>query len=114
MNLKTPFAAALLLSALSFSALADDTLSGQDLRKLAPGRYAVNLMGVVSMTVSLKPNGTLSATTSKGKRDTGQWSVQGERLCVAWDSWLNGKRRCTALSGSDGQYSGGGMWMRRI
>ncbi len=114
MNLKTPLAAALLVCALSTAVLAADTLSSKDLRQLAPGRYAVNLMGLVNMTVSIRPNGVISGQTNKGKRDIGVWSVQGQRLCVAWSKWLNGQRRCTALRGANGSFSGGGMSMRRI
>ena len=113
MNLKTPFAAALLLCAFSMPVLAD-SLSAQDLRKLAPGRYAVSVMGLVNMTVSMRPNGRIHGTTSEGKRDTGSWTIQGERLCVAWNKWLGGTRRCATLKGGNGSYSGGGLYLRRI
>lgn len=114
MKMKTPFAAALMLLAVSAPALSGESLSAQDLRKLAPGRYAVSLLGLVNMTVSMRPNGQIMGQTSKGKRDTGVWSVHGERLCVSWSKWLDGKRRCTGLSGADGSYTGGGMSLRRI
>jgi hypothetical protein len=113
MNLKTPLAAALLVCAFSLQAQAE-TLSAQDIRKLAPGRYAVSVMGLVNMTVSMRPNGTVAGTTSKGKRDTGSWSIQGQRLCVAWNKWLGGQRRCATLKGANGSYSGGGLSLRRI
>jgi hypothetical protein len=114
MKMKTPFAAALMLLAVCTPAFSGDSLSSQDLRKLAPGRYAVSLLGLVNMTVSMRPNGQIVGQTSKGKRDTGVWSVQGQRLCVSWSKWLDGKRRCTGLSGGNGNYSGGGMSLRRI
>lgn len=114
MKLKKPLVAALMLFALSTSAFSGESLSGQDLRKLAPGRYAVSVLGLVNMTVSMRPNGMIVGQTSKGKRDTGMWSVQGERLCVSWTRWLNAKRRCTVLKGGNGNYSGGGMSLQRI
>jgi hypothetical protein len=114
MDMKTPLATALVLCVLSTVTLAADTLSAQDIRKLAPGRYAVSLLGLVNMTVAMRPNGAIVGHTKEGKRDTGVWSVQGQKLCVSWSKWLNGQRKCTSLRGDKGSYSGGGMSMRRI
>jgi hypothetical protein len=114
MKLKTPLATALLLCALVMPSQAGEQLASNELRKLAPGRYAVNVMGLVNMTVSLRPNGVITGTTSKGKRDTGFWTVSGSRFCVVWSRWLGAKRRCASLTGSNGTYSGGGLWMTRI
>jgi hypothetical protein len=112
--MKTPLLTGLILCTLSFPALAGEALKSQDLRRLAPGRYAVTVMGLVNMTVSLRPNGVITGVTSKGKRDTGHWQVKGNSFCVAWNRWLNGKRRCANLSGGNGTYSGGGLWLQRI
>ena len=89
-------------------------LASSELRSLAPGRYAVNVMGLVKMTVSLRTNGIITGVTSKGKRDTGYWTVKGNSFCVSWSRWLGGKRRCAALTGSNGTYKGGGLWLTRI
>jgi hypothetical protein len=112
--MKTPLITALFLCALTFPSLAGEALQSQDLRKLAPGRYAVSVMGMVNMTVSLRPNGVITGETSKGKRDTGYWQIKGNSFCVAWNRWLSGKRRCANLSGGNGTYSGGGLWLQRI
>jgi hypothetical protein len=114
MTLKTSIAAALLMAALSTPAISADRLSTAELHGLAPGSYAVSVMGLVNMTVNLKPGGGLSGVTSKKKRDSGVWSVRGERLCVQFNRWLKGKQRCAALSGDNGSYSGGGLWIRKI
>jgi hypothetical protein len=111
--IKTPFLAALALCASLATATAGDALTPTELRKLAPGRYAVNVMGLVNMVVSMRPNGVITGE-AKGERDRGNWSVQGQKLCVAWSKWNGGKRRCAALSGDAGSYSGGGLSMRRI
>lgn len=112
--MKTPLIAALVLCALTLPSLAGETLQPQDLRKLAPGRYAVSVMGLVNMTVSLRSNGVITGVTSRGKRDSGLWQVSGNSFCVAWNRWLGGKRRCTSLSGGNGSYSGGGLWLQRM
>jgi hypothetical protein len=113
MTLKTPFAAALLFAAFSLPAQAD-TLSAQELQGLAPGSYAVSIYGLVKMTINMQPGGNISGITSKKKRDTGIWTVSGEKLCIRWTRWLKGKQRCTSLSGNDGTYSGGGLYIRKI
>ena len=113
MNLKTPLTTALVICALSIPALAGDLLSPNDIKKLAPGRYAVNVMGLVNMTVSMRPNGTLTGE-AKGEKDRGNWTVQGQKLCVAFNNWNGGKRRCAPLSGGNGSYQGGGLSFRRI
>jgi hypothetical protein len=111
--LKKTIAAALALALCAAPALAAEKLSAQELKKLAPGRYAVNVMGIVNLTVSMRPNGTLTGVNGKDK-DRGVWSVRGEKLCVAWNDWLGGKQRCAALKGQNGSYSGGGLWLRKI
>jgi hypothetical protein len=113
MKLVQSLAAALLALTLINPAMAGGPLSPQDIKNLAPGRYAVNVMGLVSLTVSMRPNGVIVGE-AKGKRDSGVWLVQGQKLCVAWNNWYSGKRRCVKLSGSNGAYQGGGLSMRRI
>lgn len=113
MTLKTPLAAALVLCALIAPVQAGDVLSPNELKKLAPGRYAVSVMGLVNMTVTMRPNGAIVGE-AKGKKDRGYWTVQGQKLCIAWNQWLNGSRRCATLKGDNGQYSGGGLYITRI
>jgi hypothetical protein len=89
-------------------------LTAQELRNLAPGRYAVSIYGLVKMTINMQPGGGISGITSKQKTDNGTWSVSGEKLCIRWNRWLKGKTRCTGLSGTKGTYSGGGLYIRKI
>lgn len=113
MKLKTPFAAALVLCAMLSPAFAGEKLNQSELKRLAPGRYAVNVMGLVNMTVTLRPNGGIVGQ-AKDTKDTGSWFVQGEKFCIAWNKWLNGSARCTSLTGNNGSYSGGGLSIRKI
>lgn len=114
MNIKTILAAAIVLAATSLQATAGDYLNSDELRRLAPGKYNVSVLGLVSMTVSMQPGGNIMGTTSKKKSDQGRWSVQGERFCITWNRWLKGRTRCVALSGDNGTYSGGGLYIRKI
>ena len=113
MKLKTPLVTALLFGALAAPVAAGEALSAAELKKLAPGRYAVNVMGLVHMTVTLRAGGSMSGE-AKGERDRGYWSIQGQKLCVAFNKWNGGKRSCAVLSGQNGKYQGGGLSMRRI
>lgn len=117
MNPKSPLLAAALAVALAFTssgiAHADDKLSQNELRKLVPGRYAVNVMGLFDMTVAIRANGIIVGQ-AKGEKDRGFWTIQGEKLCIAWSKWQGGKTRCAALTGDNGSYRGGGLSIRRI
>ncbi len=113
MKLHTPLLAAAAICALCSGAFAGDALNPAELRKLAPGRYAVNVMGLVNMTVSMRPNGVITGR-AKGEQDRGFWTVQGQKLCIAWNKWNNGQRRCATLSGDNGAYQGGGLSIRKI
>jgi hypothetical protein len=114
MTFKTPFAAALMLSALAMPSFAGDKLNDKQLRGLAPGKYAVSIYGLVKLNISLQSGGAIVGTTSKKKTDSGVWTVNGEKLCIRFNRWLKGKQRCTALSGDNGTYSGGGLYIRKI
>lgn len=110
--LKASFAAAAASLLLANAALGDG-LTPAELRALAPGRYAVNVMGLVNMTVSMRPNGVITGQ-AQGEKDRGSWSVQGQKLCIAWNTWNNGKTACATLSGDKGSYRGGGLSIQRI
>jgi hypothetical protein len=113
MTLKSTLAAACVLAVLTTPGVAG-TLSAAELKALAPGTYAVSIYGLVKMTIRMQPGGNISGITSKKKRDSGFWSVNGDKLCIRWNRWLKKKTRCTSLSGEKGTYSGGGLYIRKI
>jgi hypothetical protein len=113
MTLKTTFAAMAVTAAL-FSPAAAGSLTAAQIKALAPGTYAVSIYGLVKMTINMQPGGAISGVTSKKKRDSGFWSVNGDQLCIRWNRWLKQKTRCTTLSGGNGTYSGGGLYIRKI
>jgi hypothetical protein len=113
MILKHPLATVALIALLATPSAAAP-LTPAELKALAPGSYAVSIYGLVKMTISMQPGGNISGVTSKKKRDTGFWSVNGDKLCIRWNRWLKKKTRCTTLSGKNGTYSGGGLYIRKI
>lgn len=112
-QLKTVLTAAAMLFALHQHAFAGGSLSPSELKNLAPGRYQVVLMGISSMTVTLRSNGTVLGT-AKGSSDTGHWNLSGAKFCIAWNNWLGGRARCSALVDEVGYYQGSGFTVRRI
>lgn len=105
--------AATVLFILAPNVQAATALSAAELQRLAPGRYVVTLYNAVSMTITMKPNGTVVGA-SKSERDSGTWTMSGDKLCIAWHKWLGGQARCSGLVRSGGQYHGSGFTFRRI
>jgi hypothetical protein len=113
MTLRMTLAGALLCVAFA-APVSAASLTAAELRALAPGNYAVSIYGLVKMTISMQRGGSISGVTSKRKRDSGFWSVNGNQLCIRWNRWLKKKTRCASLSGKNGTYSGGGLYIRKI
>jgi hypothetical protein len=113
MHLKSILAAAALLLTVIQPSFAGSSLSATELKRLAPGRYYVTLYNAVSMTVILKPNGTVSGA-SKTERDSGIWRLSGNQLCIGWNKWLGGQTRCSGLTSEGGYYRGSGFTFKRI
>lgn len=111
--MKRFLSAAAVLLLLSIPASAGANLTSSELQRLAPGRYVVTLYNAVSMTVTMKPNGTVLGSAEAG-RDTGTWTLSGNKLCIAWHKWLGGHARCSGLVSDGRQYHGNGFTFRRI
>ena len=114
MRAKAILATASLVLALTSSIANADTLSATELKKLAPGRYTVDVMGgMISMIVTLYPNGRV-AGVSKGEKDQGTWAVRGQQMCISWSKWLNGSSHCSSLNDQGGQLQGAGLTIKHI
>jgi hypothetical protein len=112
-HFKSAMAAAAIFFASCSSSHAGDTLNASDIRNLLPGRFQVTVMGAINMTVAFRANGTVVGT-AKGESDTGHWTLNGSRLCVAFNKWLGGQMRCSPLISQAGYYEGSGFTFRPI
>jgi hypothetical protein len=112
-HMKSVITAAALLLCVAQPVMAGARLSVSELKHLAPGRYFVTLYNAVSMTVTLKPNGTVSGA-SKSEHDSGIWRLSGNQLCIGWNKWLGGQTRCSGLTSEGGYYKGSGFIFKRI
>jgi len=90
-----------------------DPLSAADIRKLAPATYRVSVADSVKATVILKSGGGISVATNKGERDTGRWSVAGDKICVQFRHLLDHKPHCSYLRTENGVVHGDGFSARR-
>jgi hypothetical protein len=87
MSFKTILAAFALVGLVAMPASAA-SLTAAELKALAPGSYAVSIYGFIKMTINLQPGGSITGVTSKKKRDSGYWTVDGNKLCIRWNRWL--------------------------
>ncbi len=101
-------AVALSVSVLSVPAVSEP-LDHKQLRTLFPGRYVVKVMGNIDLKVNMQANGTVTGL-SMGQRDSGRWSVESGKLCIAWNTWNNGRKDCSALSRDGAKVKGRGFW----
>ena len=83
--------------ALTNFAKADGQLTPAELKKLAPGNYHV-VAGPISINVKLAKGGAISGVTDKGDKDSGRWSISGDRMCVKFKNWLDHQQKCDGLT----------------
>ncbi len=94
--------------------LAGKTLSNGALTGLFPGRFHVVVVGFINIKVTARGDGSLSAVSARGKKDSGRWSVRAGVLCIKFDKWLGGRTRCTAIVQEAGWYTGSKLKFRRV
>lgn len=92
--------------ALSSMPVAAETLGGDDLRQLVSGKriYLATPFGG-EFPLNYRPSGSVTGDGTAlglGKyfapKETGQWWVDGKRLCQKWPSWYDGKTTCFTIS----------------
>ena len=106
--------AAFLFSALVLAAgsAQADTMEGSEIRKLFPGTYHVSVADNLSLTVVFTKGGGVSAVTNKGDKDSGRWSVSGDKLCVVFRRWLDHNTHCSKLTETASGIHGDGFTVR--
>ncbi len=88
-------------------------LTKAELVRLFPGKFVAVVNRAVSLKISAKGNGVLVGQMA-GASDYGRWSLKGDKLCVVWSSWLDGKVSCSNVKEADGWYVGVGVRFRKI
>jgi len=97
-------AAAMGMLCLASSAQAgDQSLSATTIQGLFPGYYKAEVMGGYTLLIAAKSNGRLQGKAF-GHEDRGRWTVVGDRLCVSWTRWTDGKTKCGDIVKSGSWY----------
>jgi hypothetical protein len=86
--------------------LAGQKLSSGDIRNLFPGRFQAVVSGIMRFKITAGGDGSLSAISPRGKKDEGRWSIRSGKLCIEFEQWLGGSKRCTAVVQEAGWYKG--------
>lgn len=89
----TIVAAALFAVAATGAARADTALSKSDMQALFPGTFAGEFEGY-KLVIHADSNGSLRGKAAGHYYDEGTWRLDGDRLCVAWNTWTGGKAEC--------------------
>ena len=105
-------AVALMAMLVSPPALAGDALSARELAELFPGRFEA-VVENYQVRFDARTDGTLVGSVL-GASDTGRWSVNGGRLCIRLESWMEGRSRCSIVVEESGWYEGSGVRFRKL
>jgi hypothetical protein len=92
-------------------ASAQDSLSHKQLQGLFPGSFTVIVKGF-EIKITAGADGTLLAA-GKGFKDSGHWSLKNGQLCIAMDTWTQGRATCSGVIADNGWYVGPGVKFRK-
>ena len=95
------------------SATAADKLTAAEIRKLLTGTYHVSVADSVSAIAVFTSGNGISVATNKGEKDTGRWSISGNKVCVQFKHMLDHKNSCSSLVNDGGAIRGNGFTARR-
>jgi hypothetical protein len=68
-------------------------LNQEAIRALFPGTFDVSYKHKTNFVVTARANGSLSGRLA-GITDQGTWSVRGQKLCIAFSMWHEGRTKC--------------------
>jgi hypothetical protein len=92
----TIFAAAILAVAAGAANGADNVLSNRDMQALFPGTFAGEFEGY-QLVIRADSKGGLRGKAAGHYYDEGTWRVDGNRLCVSFNTWTGGKLKCQVV-----------------
>jgi hypothetical protein len=82
----------------------ESALTGQQLKQAVAGKTVYVSTPLGSVPIRYSANGTISARTDlalldgeKTTSDRGRWWVSGDRLCIRWQNWMDGRSYCFSM-----------------
>jgi hypothetical protein len=68
-------------------------LNQDAIRALFPGTFDVSFKHKTYFVVTARANGSMTGRMA-GITDQGTWSVRGQKLCIAFSKWHEGRTKC--------------------
>lgn len=97
-------AASLFLGVAVAAQAQDGALSKRDVQALFPGTFTGNFDGY-ELVIRADSDGSLQGKVADHYYDEGTWSLDGNRLCVSFNTWTDGKATC-------GEVVKDGSWLK--
>ena len=102
-----------MLGTLATPALADEALTAQQIRRLAPGTFHAVVKGKFQLIVTLSRDGAIIGKVS-GLTDRGRWSVRDNELCITMPNMTKGYQMCSSVVADNGWYRGRNVSFRKL
>lgn len=95
------------------AASADEAMSSQDIRKLAPGTFHAVVKGRWQVVVTLTRDGVITGS-ALGFTEKGRWMVRGDQLCITMPSLTKGRSVCSEVVADSGWFRGRNVAFRPL
>ena len=96
--------AALIITLFAFSADVHaqqfEELTADQIRSVIVGSTLTGSRMGMSISMSFHEDGSASLTSTR-KNDSGRWEIEGDLICIQWESFKRGKRECKKLTRND-------------
>ena len=87
-------ALAMLLGIFSQQSLAEETLSGDQVRALITGNTLQGSFMANPLTMVFYDDGVVRGSIGMTGSDSGTWEIEGDNYCNEWVTYFSGVRRC--------------------
>ncbi len=102
-----------LMGTLATPALADEPMTAQQIRRLAPGTFQAVVKGKFQLIVTLSRDGAIVGKVP-GMTDRGRWSVRDNELCITMPNMTRGYLMCSSVVADNGWYRGRNVSFRKL
>ena len=103
----------MIMGAVATPALADEPLTAQQIRGLAPGTFHAVVKGKFQLIVTLSRDGAIVGKVP-GLTDRGHWSVRNNELCITMPNMTRGYLMCSSVVADNGWYKGRNVSFRKL
>ena len=103
----------MMLGAFAAPAIADEPMTAQQIKRLAPGTFHAVVKGKFQLIVTLSRDGAIVGKVP-GLTDRGRWSVRNNELCITMPNMTRGYQMCSAVVADNGWYRGRNVSFRKL